>query len=194
MYRLTFIFAALIALPGSLLWAQDKPSPPKTDNPATKPDDQKNADASQKDLFDKFSDAMSGVRMIGRFTVSGKDDDKLQKDEYVITSASKLPGGDLWLFDTRIKYGNHDLRLPLPVPVKWADQTPVITVDNFTIPGLGTFGARVVIDGNKYAGTWSHGEVGGHMFGEIKKLEPGELQKEKAAKDTKEEPKEKKDK
>jgi hypothetical protein len=81
-----------------------------------------------------------------------------------------------------VEYGDHDLKVPLPVPVKWADQTPVITVDNFTIPGLGTFGARVVIDGNKYAGTWSHGEVGGHMFGEIKKLEPDELQKEKEKK------------
>jgi hypothetical protein len=180
MFRLTLIFAALIALNGPTLVAQDKPVEETTEDPAaTTTDDQKDADASQKELFDKFAESMSGVRMIGRFTVTGKDDDKLQKDEYIITSVSKLPSGDLWLFQTRIKYGDHDVNLPVPVPVKWADQTPVITVDNLTIPGLGTFGARVVIDGDKYAGTWSHGDVGGHMFGEIKKLEPDELRKEK---------------
>jgi hypothetical protein len=35
---------------------------------------------------------------------------------------------------------------------------------------LGTFSAHVVIDGNKYAGTWSHGNVGGHLYGKITKI------------------------
>jgi hypothetical protein len=43
-------------------------------------------------------------------------------------------------------------------------------LDNVAIPGLGTFDARVIIDGNRYAGTWTHGEVGGHMFGKIEKI------------------------
>ena len=33
----------------------------------------------------------------------------------------------------------------------------------------GSRAARVVIDGQRYAGTWTHGEVGGHMFGKIQK-------------------------
>ena len=45
----------------------------------------------------------------------------------------------------------------------------MITLTDFTVPGLGTFSARVVIYRNKYAGTWSHGEVGGHLFGTIEK-------------------------
>jgi hypothetical protein len=53
------------------------------------------------------------------------------------------------------------------VEVKWAGKTPVITLDNVTIPGLGTFSSRVVIDGPLYAGTWQHDAVGGHMFGKI---------------------------
>jgi hypothetical protein len=28
----------------------------------------------------------------------------------------------------------------------------------------------VVIDGKKYAGTWSHGKVGGHLYGKITKI------------------------
>jgi hypothetical protein len=39
---------------------------------------------------------------------------------------------------------------------------------------LGTFDARVVIHDQKYAGTWKHGEVGGHLFGTIEKLQPQE--------------------
>jgi hypothetical protein len=43
----------------------------------------------------------------------------------------------------------------------------VITVDSVKIPGLGTFSARVLLDGARYAGTWSHDEKGGHLFGMI---------------------------
>ena len=45
----------------------------------------------------------------------------------------------------------------------------MITLTDFTVPGLGTFSARVLIYRNKYAGTWSHGDVGGHLFGTIEK-------------------------
>jgi hypothetical protein len=40
-------------------------------------------------------------------------------------------------------------------------------MDNMTIPGLGTFSARVVLHQDKYAGTWQHDEAGGHLFGKI---------------------------
>jgi hypothetical protein len=58
----------------------------------------------------------------------------------------------------------------MPLPVKWVGDIPVITMDEMNIPGLGTFSAHVVIDGNKYAGTWSHGKVGGHLYGKITKI------------------------
>jgi hypothetical protein len=41
---------------------------------------------------------------------------------------------------------------------------------DLNIPGLGTFSAHVVIDGDKYAGTWAHGKVGGHLYGTIEKM------------------------
>ena len=78
-----------------------------------------------------------------------------------------MPRGDYWLFKARIRYGDHDVTVPLPLEVKWAGQTPVITLNNVPIPGLGTFDARVLIDGNRYAGTWQHGEVGGLLFGRV---------------------------
>ena len=39
------------------------------------------------------------------------------------------------------------------------------------IPGLGTFSSRVVIYEGRYAGTWQHGDVGGHLFGVLKRDE-----------------------
>ena len=62
-----------------------------------------------------------------------------------------------------------DLTVPVPVQVKWAGNTPVITVEKVAIPGLGTFSARVLLDGVRYAGTWSHDDKGGHLFGVIER-------------------------
>lgn len=98
------------------------------------------------------------------------DKDQKRRDErYEISRIVKQPKGDYWNFLARIKYGTHNVMLPVPVEVKWAGDTPVITVDNLKLVGLGTFDARVVISDNKYAGTWRHGEVGGLMFGHIEK-------------------------
>lgn len=116
---------------------------------------------------------LSGCQLIGKFSIPGQDD-KLREERYVIEKVEKLPEGDLWLFLCQIKYGDHDVKVPLPLPVLWAGDTPVITLDQLTIPGLGTFDARVLIHGDKYVGTWTHGEVGGHMFGRIEPLEPAD--------------------
>lgn len=125
------------------------------------------AGTEQNDLFSKFETTLSGVKLVGRFTVVGRDREPAE-EEYTIRSVKKLPEGDKWLFDTRIKYGEHDVSLPLPLDVKWAGDTPIITLSELNIPLLGTFSARVVIHQGKYAGTWSHGDVGGHLFGVIK--------------------------
>ena len=66
-----------------------------------------------------------------------------------------------------MKYANKDLTLPITLPVIWAGDTPMITLDNVALPGMGTFSARVLFHRNRYAGTWQHDDIGGHMFGEL---------------------------
>jgi len=128
---------------------------------------------------ERFKNLVTNMKLSGYFSVDGQEPGEFAKDEYVITSATKLAGTeDLWALTSRIKYGDVDLTVPVPVLVKWAGSTPVITVEDFTIPGLGTFGARVVIDRGRYAGTWSHDETGGHLFGAIEPLE-GEPQEQR---------------
>jgi hypothetical protein len=117
---------------------------------------------------EEFRKLVTNRKLIGHFTMDGQEDAaKLQTEEYVITGAMKLGDGELWALTSRIKYGKVDLTVPVPVQVKWAGDTPVITLDKVGIPGLGTFSARVVLDQDRYAGTWSHDQVGGHLFGKI---------------------------
>lgn len=128
-------------------------------------------DAAQAERFEKFEETLGGAKLVGQFTILGKGTEDLPKEEYVIKSVRKMPKGDYWLFQARIKYGDKDVTLPLPLEVKWAGDTPVITLSDLSIPGLGTFSSRVVIYNNKYAGTWTHGKVGGHLFGVIEPLD-----------------------
>ena len=105
--------------------------------------------------------------MNGQWT-DGKGQPK--SDKYTIESVSKLGGkGDTWVFIARIQFGNKDVTLPIPVPVKWAGDTPVISVTDMGLPGLGTYTARVAVYKDTYAGTWSGGNHGGYMWGKIEK-------------------------
>jgi hypothetical protein len=125
-------------------------------------------DDQQAKRFARFQSTLSGATLDGQYTIVGRDDPPLRREQYTIQSVRKLPEGDFWLFQARITYADKDVTVPLPLEVKWAGDTPVITLTKLTIPGLGTFSSRVVIDGHKYAGTWSHDDVGGHLFGIIK--------------------------
>ena len=123
----------------------------------------------------RFAEYLSNSKLVGKFTVDGAE--KPPKTEtYTIKSCEKLASPDLYKFVARIKYGNVDAEVPMHLTVLWSGNTPVITLDSMIIPTMGTFDARVLIDGksNRYAGTWQHGEKGGHMFGKIVPIEDGD--------------------
>ena len=129
---------------------------------------------AQEKLVARLEKFLTGTKWTGNFIIEGKD--KLISENYEILSAKKSEFGDQWNLIARIKYGGHDTTLPLPpIEIKFAGETPVITVDRTFIPGLGTFDARVVIRQGKYAGTWKHGDVGGFMFGTIQDMSDEEL-------------------
>ena len=89
-------------------------------------------------------------------------------DRYTIGAVTKKDG-DNWVFTATLNYAGHELPVPIELPVKWAGDTPVITVDHVGIPGMSTYDARVMIVGNDYVGTWSHsdGSHAGKMWGHI---------------------------
>jgi len=121
----------------------------------------------QAKLEQKLEQQMSGATLVGHFSVDGKQNGKPPREErYEIASMKKLQG-DQWLITARIKYGDNDVNVPMPLNVFWAGDTPVISLTNMTIPGLGTFTSRVMFFEGRYAGTWQHGKVGGNLWGKI---------------------------
>lgn len=129
-----------------------------------------------------FSKSMANCVLVGSFTIDGKESKGAPKEErYEIESVTKA-SDNMWIFLTRVKYGKLDTKLPITVPVEWAGDTPIVTLTNATLPGLGEgFSARVLFYEGRYAGTWQHGPVGGHMFGKIetaKSTKPAEAPKD----------------
>ncbi len=121
----------------------------------------------------RFQEMLSGVTLVGHFTITGEEDSgNLREEKYTIAKVTKL-SGDYWFFFTRVQYGGRDVTAPLKLEVKWADDTPIITLTDLELPNLGTYTARVIIYRGQYAGTWSGGKYGGHLFGTITKSTSG---------------------
>lgn len=149
-YFCGLVFASLICL------AADQPAAPKTTNTRTA-------------LEEKFQKTLANATLDGRWCMieKGKLTEEYQ-DKYTIQGATRS-GNGLWLIYARIQYAGRDLTVPVPVQLKWAGDTPVITLDKVSVPGLGTYSARVLIFENTYAGTWSARDHGGMLHGIIEK-------------------------
>jgi hypothetical protein len=115
----------------------------------------------------QFAERMRGVTLVGSFTTDGSADRTPQADRYEIVSVEKV-GHDLWRFNA--KCCGLSGAVPIVVPMRFNGDTPMIMMTGTSLPGLGTFTARVFFYGDRYAGTWQHGdEVGGHMWGRIER-------------------------
>jgi hypothetical protein len=121
---------------------------------------------------------LSGATLEGSFTSTGAGGDptKLSRDKYTLGQVRKV-SGDVWQIPARIQYGEKDITLPILLPIRWAGDTPVVTVDDLPMPGFGTVSARVMFFEGHYAGYWKHGDHGGNMFGLI---HPAEKEQPKA--------------
>jgi hypothetical protein len=164
---LTVLAALLIATVAASRAQESKPADakPADAKPAVAPEKPK---LTQEELEAKFKATLTKATMSGRWC--GLKDGKLtpeKEDKYTIVSVNKL-GGEAWIVNARIQYGEKDFTVPVPVQVKWAGDTPVITVDGMTMPGGKTaYSARVLVYGKTYAGTWSGGDHAGLMNGII---------------------------
>jgi thiosulfate/3-mercaptopyruvate sulfurtransferase len=114
----------------------------------------------------RFQESMTGVTLTGFFTVG--DSGETHEDRYTIGKIAKI-GDDLWNFDASIKYGAREFKATVQVPVKWAGDTPVLTLQSYLIKGQGVYSARILVFNGMYAGTWGAQDHGGKMFGKIVK-------------------------
>lgn len=130
---------------------------------AMKPPEQRTREAD-------FVAAMAGVTLNGSFTIDGRESDSLAWERYTIERVEPL-AGDFWTFHARMEFGDTDVTLPVPVRVVWADDTPMVSLTDAAIPGLGTFTVRLLFYGDHYAGMWSNPSTGGLQFGRIERQE-----------------------
>jgi hypothetical protein len=128
---------------------------------------------SLPDAERRFVDRMRDVTLVGTFTVTGREARTPSADRYEIASVEKV-GDDLWRFNARMDccgLGDSGV-VPIVVPLRFVGDTPVILMTDTALPGIGTFTVRLFFYGDRYAGTWQHGETGGHMSGRIEPLAP----------------------
>ena len=114
-----------------------------------------------------FEERMKNVTLVGYSTRTNKEG-TFGPERYKIESVSKM-AGDTWMFKSKMNYDGNEISVPIPITVKWAGKAAVITLEDLTIPGVGTWTAHVVLSGDQYAGTWSGKRGGGQMFGKIVK-------------------------
>ena len=153
----------LVFLPCGLTRAQEKPVPPPAAPAKPEP---AAAETVAEDLEVAFAALLRNAVFQGRWCMveNGKmGPDKEEK--YSIISVVKS-GGDRWMVNTRIEYGDKNYVFPVPVQVRWAGDTPILVVDKLTAPG-GVYSARVMIFEKTYSGTWTAGDHGGLLHGVI---------------------------
>ncbi|MGA2576166.1 MAG: hypothetical protein ABSH24_09095 [Bryobacteraceae bacterium] len=125
----------------------------------------KSGTSNQENLDRQFQAMMAGATLAGHSTLLNRDGVS-GEERYAIDAISRI-GSETWLIKTRMKLGAREIPFPIPVVIRWAGDTPVITLTDVYIPGVGTYTARVVLYRDQYAGTWSGKSYGGQLFGKI---------------------------
>ena len=167
--RFALVFIVMLTT-GTIYWASrdasaQEPKPP-IEIAAEKPAD---AQDGQLPREQRIANYLTGAKFVGSYTIDAKGLRDPKEEIYTISKAEKLPEADMYRLTARIQYGDTDGEFPMDLKILWAGNTPVITLDKVWIPGLGTFSARVLILNGRYAGTWDHDAVGGHLIGRIVK-------------------------
>lgn len=159
-------FCLLVLVPLNSIAAEPKA---KTEEAAPDKDaSDKDAAPDRTKLIEDFEKTLNEATLVGYFTNSGKEAEGLKSERYKLGKVKKLRGdNDRWVIN--YQYGDEGPNIPLTLDIKWAGDTPVITLTDVLIPGVGTFSARVLFYRGEYAGTWSASDHGGHLFGKIEK-------------------------
>jgi len=124
--------------------------------------------ASLSDAERQFTERMRDVKLVGSFTVTGREARPPRGDGYEISSVEKV-GENLWRFNAAMQCCGVNGTIPIVIPMQFVGDTPMIMMTDTNIPGVGTFTVRLFFSGDLYAGTWQHGAVGGTMSGRIEK-------------------------
>lgn len=149
-----------------------------TSSPASRPAEtgtDRKAGPTRAELEAQLAETLTDAVLTGTWQlIEGDGLGKPKADKYTILKAQKLVG-DFWLITARIEYGDKDVTVPLPLRIVWAGDTPIITLSDLNVPGIGRYSARVMIHRNLYSGTWFGVGYGGVLSGTIAKRKQAEV-------------------
>lgn len=122
-----------------------------------------------------FAALLTGSRLEGYTTLTDGEgnlvSEELEADSYSLTRVAKQDDGR-WKFTALINYGGRPIPVSVSLPVEWAGSSPVINVEDMSVPFMGTYSARVLFDGDRYVGVWRGDGYGGHILGKVVRAEP----------------------
>lgn len=125
------------------------------------------AQPSPAELEAEFQRMLTNATLTGRWSVIKEGLLSPEREEtYGIVSVVKGEG-DKWTVNAKMKYNNVDFVIPIPARVNWAGDVPVLSVTDLSIPGGGTYWARVLFYKDTYAGSWGGGVRTGLINGMI---------------------------
>ena len=155
----------LLGLVGELSAAE--PAKPAGENKPASPG--KAAPATPEE---RFAALLTKATLVGRWAPikDGALGEEKGGDKYHIVSAMKAKG-DQWILQAKLKYREQEFVMPIPVTVKFVDETAIIVVDNLTFAYGGIYSARLMIHERTYSGWWSGGGAGGMLYGTITNAE-----------------------
>jgi hypothetical protein len=132
----------------------------------------KSASGSNKPLpsdpEERFKALFTNATLSGRWArlKDGVLGEERTGDKYTIVSVVKRDGEN-WTVNAKMKYGEKELILPVPVRMKFTADTAVLLVEDLGMPGGGTYTARLLIFERTYSGTWKDQRGGGMLYGTI---------------------------
>jgi len=133
---------------------------------------QKSTAATQKPLpsdpEERFKSLFTRATLSGRWAriKDGTLGEERTGDKYKILSVVKRDAVN-WTVNAKMKYGEKELILPVPVKMKFDGDVAILMVDDLGIPDGGTYTARLLIFGRTYSGTWKDQRGGGMLYGTI---------------------------
>ena len=164
-----FLTALAVASTGPVARAQAPASPPPATDaapkvePAAKPVKPLPADPEERFKFLFTNATLSGRWAPLKDGVLGEQRDG---DRYQIVGVVK-GDGDKWTVQAKMKYRGQEMVMPIPVRMQFSGDTAILLVDNLSIPGGGTYTARLLIYERTYSGTWTSPRGGGMLYGTI---------------------------
>lgn len=126
------------------------------------------AEDAKSDAEVKFIALLNNATLQGRW--APLKDGQLgaeKEDSYQIVSVQKTEG-ERWQINARLRYGGQAIDIPVPATVKFANDTAILIVDDFSIANYHAYSARLLFHNGAYSGTWSGGDHGGMMYGVVK--------------------------